>query len=161
MRHLDVINRILFRLGCREIDIEDQLRITLAHQKEVPHRVPTNFVHEVANGHVTAGALGDLHFFAVLHHRHHLVQHVLGISAGHSHVERLEPGPNPGDGAVMVGALDVDRALESTFPFRHVVGDVRHEIRVGAVTLAHDAILVVAEVGRAQPQRSFVLVGLP
>ena len=39
-----------------------------------------------------------------------------------------------------------------------MVGDVGHEVRVRAVALAHDAVLVVAEVGGAQPQRALRLI---
>ncbi len=41
-----------------------------------------------------------------------------------------------------------------------MVGDVRDEVGVAAVGLAHHAVLVVAEVGGAQPQRAVLLVGV-
>ncbi len=41
-----------------------------------------------------------------------------------------------------------------------MVGDVGHEVGVAAVGLAHHAVLVVAVVGRAQPERAVLLVGL-
>jgi hypothetical protein len=43
---------------------------------------------------------------------------------------------------------------EAALPLVHVVGDVGHEVGVGAVGLAHHAVLVVAVVGGAQPQRA-------
>ena len=94
----------------------------------------------------------------MLHDGNHLVEHVLRIAIGHTHVQRLESGANASDRAVVIGALDVDRALESALPFGDVIGDVGQEVGVGAVPLAHDAILVVAEIGRAQPQCAVVLV---
>ncbi len=61
---------------------------------------------------------------------------------------------------MVVGALDVDRLGEAALELGEVIGDVGHEVGVGAVGLAHDAVLVVAVVGRAQPQRAAILVGL-
>jgi hypothetical protein len=61
---------------------------------------------------------------------------------------------------VVVGAQFGDRALVAALPFAEVIGHVRHEIRVGAVGLAHHAVLVVAEIGGAQPQRAAFLVGV-
>ena len=74
---------------------------------------------------------------------------------------RLQSGAHARHGAVVIPALDVDRARESALPFGHVIGDVGHEVRVAAVGLPHDAILVVAEVGRPQPQRTVLLVRAP
>ena len=49
---------------------------------------------------------------------------------------------------------------KAALPLGDVVGDVRHEVGVRAVGLAHHAVLVVAVVGGAQPQRAVLLVGL-
>ena len=62
---------------------------------------------------------------------------------------------------MVVGALHVDRAREAALPLRDVVRDVGQEVRRLAALLrapAHDAILVVAEVGRPQPERAVLLV---
>jgi hypothetical protein len=61
---------------------------------------------------------------------------------------------------VVVGALDVDDLGEAALPLGDVVGHVGHEVGVGAVALAHDAVLVVAVVGGLEPQRAVLLVGL-
>ncbi len=61
---------------------------------------------------------------------------------------------------MVVGALNVDRAWKAAPPFGHVIGDIRHEVRVRALALAHDAILVVAVVGGAEPERAFMPVRL-
>ena len=61
---------------------------------------------------------------------------------------------------MVIGALHVDRDAKAALPLGDVIGDVRHEIGERAVGLAHHAVLVVAVVGRAQPQRAVFLVGL-
>ena len=129
VRHLDVVDRILLRLRAREVDVEDELRVALPHQEEVPHRVTPDFVDEVAHRDVAARALRDLHLFAAAHHGHHLVQHVLRVALRHPHVERLQSGAHARHRAVVVGALHVDRARESALPFGDVIGDVGHEVR--------------------------------
>src|SRR5690606_40623453 len=118
-------------------------------------------VDQVAHGDVAAGALGDLYFHAVAHDLDHLVQDVGRVILGDADVQRLQPGTHPCHGAVVVAALNVDGVVIAAFPLGDVIGDVRHEVRVAAVCLAHDAILVVAsaQFGGAQPKRAFVLVG--
>src|SRR3712207_7296760 len=44
------------------------------------------------------------------------------------------------------------RSAEAAVPLGDVVRDVGHEVRVRAVALAHHAVLVVAELGGAQPR---------
>ncbi|MDR6139120.1 hypothetical protein QE438_002424 [Pseudoxanthomonas sp. SORGH_AS 997] len=48
----------------------------------------------------------------------------------------------------------------AALPLGQVIGHVRHEVGVGAVGLAHHAVLVVAVVGRLEPQRAAFLVGV-
>ncbi|MNS90914.1 hypothetical protein D3C72_1249860 [compost metagenome] len=88
------------------------------------------------------------------------MQHVVGVALRDAHVDSLQAGAHARDGAVVVAALDIDGLHEAALPFHQVIRDIRHEIRVGAVRLAHDAVLVVAEVGGAQPQRAILLVGV-
>ena len=57
VRHLHVIDGILLRLFERDVDVEHELRVALPHQEEEPHRVPSDFVDQVANGEVAPGAL--------------------------------------------------------------------------------------------------------
>ncbi len=59
--------------------------------------------------------------------------------------------------AVMVGAPDVDHEVEAAVVLVGVVRDVRREVRVAAVGLLEHAVLVVAEVGGAEPERTFML----
>ncbi len=45
----------------------------------------------------------------------------------------------------MIRALHVDRAVKPALPLGDVIRDIRQEIRVRAVALAHDAVFVVAD----------------
>ena len=73
--------------------------------------------------------------------------------------ERLQPRAHARDRAVVIGALHVDRALEAAPELRHVIRDVGKKVRVRAVALSHDAILVVAEFpvrSQSAPSSSYV-----
>ena len=71
--------------------------------------------------------------------------------------ERLHPDLQPGDVAVVVGAPDVDEQLVAAGELVPVVGDVREQVGGLAVGLHDDAVLVVAEVGGAQPHGAVLL----
>ena len=74
---------------------------------------------------------------------------LLGVAA-----ERLVGRLHPRHVAVVVGAPHVDLAIEAALALVLVVGDVRREVGVLAVGAHQHPVLVVAEVGRAQPQRA-------
>src|SRR5690606_15065385 len=105
-------------------------------------------------------ALGDFHLLAAAHDGDHLVQHVVGPALRNADAERLQAGAHTGDGAVVIGALLVDDTLEAALPLVGVVGDIGHEVGITAVALAHDAVLVIAEAGGAQPQRAIFFIGM-
>ncbi len=160
MRVLHVIDRVVVVLRHGQIDIECVLRIGLAREQEEAHRVLAGPLDQVAQCHVAAGALADLHLFPALDHAHHGVQHVVGVALRNAHVGRLQAGAHAGDGAVVVRALDVHHLREAALPFGDVVGHIGHEVRVRAVLLAHHAVLVVPVVGGLEPQRAVLLVGV-
>ena len=60
----------------------------------------------------------------------------------------------------MVGTQLGNGAGETTLPFGHVVGDIWYEIGEGSVRFAHDAILIIAEIGSFQPERTIELIGV-
>ena len=146
---MNVIDRIVLGLRAGEIDVEDEFRVRLARHEKKTHGIAAHFVDQIADRHIAAGALADLHFLAAAHHRDHLMQNVVGIPERNADAERLQTRAHAGDRAVMIGALHVDRLRKAALEFRDVIGDVGHEIRVSAIGLAHHAILVVAVVGRA------------
>ena len=73
----------------------------------------------------------------------------------------LVGGPHPGDVAVVIGAPDVDLAIEAALALALVVGDVRGEVGVLAIGADQHTVLVVAEVCRAQPQRALAPIRAP
>ncbi len=75
--------------------------------------------------------------------------------------ERLVGGLHPRHVAVVVGAPHVDLAIEAALALVLVVGDVRGEVGVLAAGAHQHAVLVVAVVGRAQPQRALAAIRAP
>ncbi len=61
----------------------------------------------------------------------------------------------------MVGAPDVDHAVEAALELVEVVGDVGGEIRVLAVLAPHHAVLLVAERAGPKPQGAALLEQVP
>ena len=157
---LHIEHRIVIRLRTRQINIESELGIRLARNQEPAHCVGAGFFDQIAQGQITAGAFGEFDLFAAAHHRHHLVQHVVGIAGGNAAVECLQARLHPRQRAVVVGTQFGDGALVAALPFGQVVGHVRHEVGVRAVGLAHHPVLVVAKVGAAQPQRAAFFKGV-
>mmetsp|Transcript_20389 Transcript_20389/g.78156 ORF Transcript_20389/g.78156 Transcript_20389/m.78156 type:complete len:636 (-) Transcript_20389:435-2342(-) len=157
---LHIEHRVLVVLLQRQVDVEGELGVGLAADQEEAHRVAAGPVHQVAQRHIGAGALGDLDLLAVLHDRDHLVQHIVREALRDAEVDRLQAGAHPGDGAVVVGALDVDALRVAALELVDVIGHVGHEVGVATFLLAHHAVLVVAVVGGAQPQGAALLVGL-
>ncbi len=68
--------------------------------------------------------------------------------------ERLQPG----DVAVVVGAQDVDQAIEASRVLPANVGGVRRVVARCSVRTDENAILVVAVCARTRPDRPFRLV---
>src|SRR5690606_2833748 len=157
---LDVVHRVIGRLRARQVDIEGQLTVGFTHGQEVTGSIAADFVDQVAQGQIGAGPLGDFYLFATTHHGHHLVQHEVWPALGNTGVQCLQTGTDTGNGAVVVGALLVHHAGETTVPFVQVVGHVRYEIGVAAIGFAHHAVFVVTEIGGAQPQRATLFIGV-
>ena len=88
------------------------------------------------------------------------MQHVLRPALGNAAFQRLQSGPDPGHGAVVIRTLLVDDSFEAALPLVQVVGHIGQEVRVTAVALAHHPVLVVSESGGAQPQGAIELVGM-
>ena len=68
--------------------------------------------------------------------------------------EGLQRRAHAGDVAVMVGAPHVDRADKAALMLVAMIGDVGNEVRVGPVALFQHPVLIIAELGRPQPERA-------
>ena len=91
------------------------------------------------------------------------MQHVVGVAQGNAQTVHRRSGlqarTHAGNGAVVVGALDVDHLGEAALPLGQVVSHVGHKVGVAAVGLAHHTVFVVAVVGALEPQRAVLFVG--
>ena len=64
---------------------------------------------------------------------------------------------------MVIRALNVHSFNKAAFKFAQVIGNIRHEISVVAVLLAHHTIFVIAEffeIGCAEPKSAVLLIGV-
>ena len=156
MRHLDVEDRVLLGLTLGEIYVEDELRVAATHQEKVAGRVHSRLLEQVAERDEVTGALREPHFLTAAHHAHQLQQ--VGVKEIGGIAQRLHRGAHAGDIAVMIGAPHVDGGAEAALVLVAMIRDVGEKVRVRAVALHQHAILVVPELGSAQPARAVLLV---
>src|SRR5579884_1558003 len=159
VRVLHVVDGVLLRLLGGEVEV-DLDRLVGAAVHEVPARgVDADLVHEVVEEHDVAAALRHLRLHAAAPEVDELVEDHLdagGVVAEH-------PGDHlvPAADAVVVGAEHVDGAVEAALHLVAQVRDVRRLVRRQSPALGRadqHAVLVVAELGRADPQRALGLV---
>ena len=160
MRILHVIHRVVVVFGQSQINVEHVFGIGLAAEQKEAHSIFAGPLNEIAQGDIAASALRNFHFNAAAHHAHHGVQHVVGVALWNASACGLQASAHACNGAVVVGALNVDHFGKAAFPFGNVVGHIGHKVGVGAVAFAHDAVFVIAVVGGLEPQRAILLVGL-
>src|SRR5262245_8708400 len=159
VRVLDVVDRVLLRLLRGQVDVDVDCLVGTPVD-EVPARgVDADLVHEVVEEDDVAAPLRDLALFPALDDVHELVEEnldVLGLVAEHLRHDRV-----PAANAVVVGTEHVDDPVEAAI---ELVGEV-HDVdrRVGRLAAsfggAHEhAVLLLSELRRADPDRSFLLV---
>jgi hypothetical protein len=153
---LDVIDRVVVALGLGQVQVEIQVLVGLAQHVEEAGGVVAHLGAQVAQGDVLAGAGGHGGLLAVA------VEHG-ELDQGHGQALRIDAGGgqsalHPGDVAVVVGAPDVDDAVEAPLELVQVVGDVGGEVGVDAVVAPHHPVLLVAEGGGAEPQGAVLFV---
>ena len=157
---LHIKHRVVVVLRQRQIDVEHVFGVGLAAEQEKPHRIFAGPLDQITQSDIAARAFGNFDFLATAHHPHHGVQHIVGVAGGDAHIRRLQARTHPGNGAVVVGALDVDHAGETALPLGDVIGHIGHKVGVAAVAFAHHPVFVVAVIGAAQPQGAVLLIGL-
>ena len=156
MRVLHVVDRVLAGLLASEVEVEVDGRVVRARQQVPAGGVDADLLDEVVERDELPRPLGHLRPLAganQVHELHDQQLELAGVAA-----ERLVGGLHAQHVAVVVGAPDVDLALEAALALVLVVGDVRGEVGVLAAGAHEHAILVVAELGRAQPQRALARV---
>ena len=158
VRVLHIVHRVFVRMRFGQVQVKVQLAVERAHDEEIPRRVPADFFDEFAERDALAGPFGHLDQLTALVQRHHLQdQHFQppGVVAQSSH-----GGFHAGDVAMVVGAPDVDDFFEAAAEFVVVIGDVGGEVSGNAVVPDNDPVLVVAEIGAAQPERTVLVISV-
>ena len=154
---LHVVDGVLLRPLRGEVDV-DVDRLVVPTRDEVPARgVDANLLRQLMQEDDVAAAFGDLLRLAALDDVHELVDEHLdafGVVAEHRR-GRLQARDIP----VMIGAEDVDRAVEAALQLVPHVRDVGGEVEVRAVFGANQRpVLVVAVRARPCPQGPLGLV---
>ena len=142
----------------RQLQVDVHRGVVRALQQEEARGVDADVVEHVVERDELALALGHLRLLTALDQVDQLHDHELEPVA--LAAERLPGGQHARDVAVVVGAPRVDEAVEFAAALVEVVGDVRREVGDLAVRAAQDAVLVVAEGRRAQPDRPLALVDM-
>ena len=158
MRVLDVVDRVLRVLLAGQLEVEVDRRLVRAREHEPADGVDSDRLDQLVERHEVAAALGHLRLLAALDDVDELQDRDLepvGLVA-----ERGHHALHAADVAVVVGAEDVDQAVEAAPDLVLVIGDVGGEVRRGAGRAHEHAVLVVAVLARAHPQRALGLVAV-
>ena len=159
MRVLNVVHRVVVVFGDSQVHIKGVFGIGFAAEQEEAHRIGTGPFDQVAQRDVASSTFGNFDFLATADHAHHGVQNVVGVSLRDAHACGLQACANAGNGAVVVGALDVDHLGKAALPLGNVVSHIRHKVGKASVAFFHDAVFVVAVFGRLEPQGTVLLIG--
>ena len=153
---LDVEDRVLGRLLLRELDVEVDLGRRAPRRERPAGGVDADLREQLVERHELAGPLRHRDLDALGDEPDPGVEQDLDRVAVVAH--RLGGVPQPGHRPVVVGAPDVDQVVEAAAELLGHVADVGREVGRRAVRADHDPVLVVAERGRAEPQRAVLLV---
>ena len=156
---LNVVHRVVVVFSNRQVHIKGVFGIGFAAEQKESHRVSTGPLDQVAQCDVATCTLRNFDFLTSAYHPHHGVQNVVGVAHGDANACGLKACANAGDGAMVVGALDVDNLGESALPLGDVVRHVRNKVGKGSVAFFHDTVFVVAVFGCLEPQRTVLFVG--
>ena len=155
MRVLHVVHGVGRVLLLGNVNIEVDRLLSGAAQHVVTRSVNTDFVDELFEGDHFTGALGHANRLAVAEEVDQLAEHNFE-RAREAHSG--QNGSNASDIAMVVGAPDIDQDVEAALFLPVVVRNVRREVGVVAVGLAHNAIFLVAVFRRLEPHSAIFLV---
>ena len=159
MRVLDVVHGVVARLPRRDRQVEVERAVVAPHQEREARGVAADLLEQFVHQHELAPPLRHAHGLTVAQQSHELDdEHLVRLGRV---AERLQRGLHAGHVAMVIGTEQVDDPVGG--PELHVVMERHVDRRVGqlAVRLAHDPILVVAERGRAKPERAVGVVTEP
>ena len=160
MNVLDVVDRVLPRPLLGEVDVDLDRLVVSAVDEEPARGVDADLIHEVVEEDDLSLSLRHLRPLAAARQMDELVEEHLDparVVAEHPR-NRGEPRREP----VVVGAEHVDRAVVAAVELVAEVGDVGRLVGRKAALLRRadeDAVLLVAEVGRADVESAVRLVG--
>ncbi len=126
MRVLDVEDGILGRLLLGEFEIEIELAVGFAEQKEKSHDVGADFVDQLVECDVGRLARGHFHFLASARERDELVDN--RVDGSDVVAERLDGGDDLLVLGDVIGAEDVHDQIETALELLDVIGDVGRAI---------------------------------
>ena len=132
------------------VQVEFHLRIGFARQHGKAHRITPHFFDQIAERHVSPGALGHAHGLTRLHHMHNLAQHHF---QGHAPIrQRLHRGAHARNIAAMIRTPDINQQIIAARELMRMAGDVIGEIGVGAIRFLERPIHIIAKLCGAEQQ---------
>ena len=145
---LHVIDRVGVVALLNGLNIEVDHLVGALGDERVAGGVGTDLVDELLQGHHGALALGHTDGLAVAQQVDELAQQNLKLAGI---AKSVADAADALDVAVVVGTPDVDDVVDA-LELIPVIGNVGGEVGVLAVGLDQDAVLVIAQVGGAEPQ---------
>ena len=150
---LDVEDRIVLRRFDHFGEIEIHLGFGLAGQHGETHDILADFFDHIRDGDEIARTLGHFHRFAAAQQLDHLDQfHVEGDRLAATFRKGCDRCLDALYRTRVIGTPDVDQFV-GILRLLHVIGKIGPEIGPLAVGLPDRAILVVAELGRAEQRQ--------
>ena len=77
------------------------------------------------------------------------MKHVLWPAFGNVGLQTLQSRSDSSDGAVMVGSLLINNALETPIPLVVVVRHIGNKVGVATLALSHNTVFVIAKISCA------------
>ena len=148
MSVLHVIDRVGVVALLNGLDVEVDHLVGALGDERVASGIGADLVDELLQGHHGALALGHTDGLAVTQQVDELAQQNLKLAGI---AKSVADAAYALDVTVVVGAPDVDDVIDA-LELIPVIGDVGGEVGVLAVGLDQDAVLVVAQIGGAEPQ---------
>ena len=157
VRVLHVEDRVVVRPLLQDVQVDVEVRVRRTPGEGVAGSIHPDCLDEVLQRHDRSGTLGHPHRLALAQQVHHLADEDLQV-----HVrlvaERCAHRHEALDVAVVIGTEHDDATVEAPLALVEVVRQVAGDVGRLTVALDDDAVFVVAEVGRAQPDGTVCLV---